>query len=59
MIFILVLGHFPFIDARKYDREYKLLREQKYDLYWKRVGAKNKSDDFKDLMQKMFNYDPK
>ena len=32
---------------------------QKYDDFWKKTGAQNKSDDFKDLMIKMLNYDPK
>ena len=31
---------------------------QKYDEYWQKTGAHNKSDDFKDLMIKMLNYDP-
>jgi len=36
-----------------------LLLQGKLDTYWKKTGGENLSDDFKDLVLKMFNYDGK
>ena len=32
--------------------------EKQYDAFWRRSGAINRSNEFKDLMIKMLNYDP-
>jgi len=36
-----------------------LLLQGKLDTYWKKTGGENLSDDFKDLVLRMFNYDGK
>lgn len=50
IIFIIVLGIFPFNEAKKDEYFYNLLHAKKYSSYWKKVGGEELSDDFKDLM---------
>jgi len=55
----MVMGIFPFSEARKDEFFYSLLHEGKHEEYWKRTGGEDLSDEFKDLILKMFNYDGK
>jgi serine/threonine protein kinase len=59
ILFIIVQGIFPFKEAKKDEYFYNLLLQGKLDTYWKKTGGENLSDDFKDLVLKMFNYDGK
>merc|ERR1712113_1038102 len=59
ILFIIVQGIFPFKEARKEEYFYNLLLSGKLDTYWKKTGGENLSDDFKDLVLKMFNYNGK
>merc|ERR1712159_698527 len=59
ILFIIVQGIFPFKEAKKDEYFYNLLLNGKLDTYWKKTGGENLSDDFKDLVLKMFNYDGK
>lgn len=57
ILFIIVQGIFPFKEAKKDEYFYNLLLNNKLDQYWKKVGGNNLSDEFKDLILKMFSYD--
>ena len=56
IIFIIVLGIFPFQEARKEEYFYKLLVNGNYTKYWNKVGGESLSAEFKDLIQKMFSF---
>ena len=65
VLFIMVGGIPPFSQAVKEDFYYKLLMNpEKFELYWKYVckqvsnGDSHFSAEFKDLMTKMFSYNP-
>lgn len=57
ILFIIVQGIFPFKEAKKDEYFYNLILNNKLDTYWKKVGGNNLSDEFKDLILKMFSYD--
>merc|ERR1712167_525806 len=57
ILFIIVQGIFPFEEAKKDEYFYNLILNGKLDTYWQKVGGQNLSDDFKDLILKMFSYD--
>ena len=57
ILFIIVQGIFPFQEAKKDEFYYNLLMKGDYDTYWKRTQGENLSDEFKDLIVKMFSYD--
>ena len=64
VLFILVAQHPPFNLASKDDPFYKMLTSNRADLFWK-THCKNKpgenkffSDDFKDLITSMLQYEP-
>lgn len=64
VLFILISGTPPFSAAVPKDAYFKTLARGQFDVFWK-AHCKNKkggssffSDDFKDLMQKMFCLDP-
>lgn len=59
ILFIIVQGIFPFKEAKKDEYFYNLLLQGKFEQYWKKTGGQNLSDDFKDLILKMFSYDGK
>jgi len=59
ILFIIVQGIFPFKEAKKDEYFYNLLLNEKFDQYWKKTGGTNLSDEFKDLILKMFSYDGK
>ena len=59
ILFIIVLGIFPFKEAKKDEYFYKMIFDGKLNHYWKKTGGMNLSDDFKDLIIKMFSHDAK
>jgi len=52
------MGIFPFQEAREDDYYYKLLCSGKNEKYWRKTGGDYLSKEFKDLMERMLNYDP-
>ena len=64
VLFICVSGTPPFTCAEKNEFYYKLIHGAKWDLFWKfhvkgkPGGASFFSEEFKDLMEYMFQYDP-
>jgi len=56
IIFIIVLGIFPFQEARKEEYFYKLLVNGNFPKYWNKVGGETLSNEFKDLIQSMFSF---
>jgi serine/threonine protein kinase len=59
ILFIIVLGIFPFKEAKKDEYFFALLHNKKHDKYWKKVGGEALSSEFKDLMSKIFSYEGK
>jgi serine/threonine protein kinase len=59
ILFIIVQGIFPFKEAKKDEYFYNLLLKGDFDTDWKKTGGQNLSDDFKDLILKLFSYDGK
>tara|TARA_B110000503_G_C7080987_1_gene385127 strand:+ start:41 stop:664 length:624 start_codon:yes stop_codon:yes gene_type:complete len=57
ILFIIVQGIFPFKEAKKDEFFYNLLLKKDYSTYWSKVGGNNLSEEFKDLILKMFSYD--
>ena len=57
ILFIIVQGIFPFKEAKKDEYFYNLILNGKLDQYWQKTGGQNLSDEFKDLILKMFSYD--
>jgi serine/threonine protein kinase len=59
ILFIIVQGIFPFKEAKKDEYFYNLLLTGKLETYWKKTGGQKLSNDFKDLILKIFSYDGK
>merc|ERR550514_2039277 len=59
ILFIIVQGIFPFKEAKKDEYFYNLLLQGDFATYWKKTGGQNLSNDFKDLIIKMFSYNGK
>ena len=57
ILFILVQGIFPFKEAKKDEYFYNLLIKGDYATYWTKIGGQRLSDEFKDLILKMFAFD--
>jgi len=57
ILFIIVQGIFPFKEAKKDEYFYNLILNGKLETYWKKTGGQGLSDEFKDLILKMFSYD--
>jgi serine/threonine protein kinase len=57
ILFIIVQGIFPFKEAKKDEYFYNLILSGKLEQYWSKVGGQNLSEEFKDLILKMFAYD--
>ena len=57
ILFIIVLGIFPFKEARREEYFYGLLLNGRIDRYWSKVNGSNLSSAFKDLILKLFSYD--
>jgi serine/threonine protein kinase len=58
ILFIIIQGIFPFKEAKKDEYFYNLIINGKLDTYWSKVGGQNLSPEFKDLILRMFSYDP-
>ena len=58
ILFIIVLGIFPFSEAKKDEYYYKLIYEGKLEKYWKKTGGETLSEEFKDLVLKMLSHNP-
>lgn len=56
ILFIIVQGIFPFKEARKEEYFYNLLLTGKTDTYFQKVNGTGLSEDFKDLILKLFSY---
>ena len=62
ILFIMYAGNPPFEKATPTDPYYKILKEKKYDIFWKAHSRKRPvgffSDSFKDLFQRLVAFDP-
>lgn len=58
ILFILIKGIFPFKEARKEEFFYNLLIQGKFEEYWEKVQGQSLSEDCRDLLQKLFSYNP-
>jgi len=58
ILFIMVQGIFPFSEARTDEYFYRLLIDGDLETYWNKTGGENLSNEFKDLIVKMLNYNP-
>jgi len=56
ILFIIVQGIFPFKEARTDEYFYSLILKGDLDTYWKKTGGQALSEEFKDLIIKMFAY---
>lgn len=59
IMFMLVVGSFPFKTATNEDFLYNLIIEDNESLFWEENFGNDFSDNFRDLVYKMFSYDPK
>jgi serine/threonine protein kinase len=59
ILFIIVQGIFPFKEAKKDEYFYNLLLQGDFATYWKKTGGQNLSENFKDLIIKLFSYEGK
>lgn len=57
ILFIIVVGIFPFQEAKKDEYFYKLILTKQYEKYWMKVGGQDLSPEFKSLVTQMFNYE--
>ena len=58
ILFIIVQGIFPFKEAKPDEYFYNLIINNKLDTYWNKVGGNSLTEEFKDLILRMFSYDP-
>ena len=58
ILFIIVQGIFPFKEARREEYFYNLLLKGNIDTYFQKVNGTGLSADFKDLILRLFSYDP-
>ena len=59
ILFIIVMGIYPFKEARKDEYFYKNLYKGKNSTYWNKVGGEHLSSDLKDLLERLFSHDGK
>ena len=59
ILFIIVLGIFPFQKATSDDYFYRMLVKKDYDTYWSKVGGTHLSDEFRSLIQRIFSLEGK
>lgn len=58
ILFIMIQGTFPFSQAKADEYYFKYLVKGQTEKYFNKVGATNLSDNLKDLLIKMFSYNP-
>lgn len=58
VLFVIVQGTFPFQEAISTDYYYDLLMRGKLEKYIQSTHIENLSDDFKELMTRIFSHDP-
>lgn len=58
ILFILIRGIFPFKEARKEEFFYNMLIQGQYAEYWEKVQGTYLSEECRDLLQRLFSYDP-
>ena len=58
ILFIIVQGIFPFKEARKEEYFYNLILTGQIDTYFSKVNGCHLSEDFKDLILRLFSYNP-
>lgn len=59
ILFITVMGVFPFQSAKKEDKYFSLLCEpSKIEKFWQVTGSESTSEDFKDLFSRMTALNP-
>lgn len=58
ILFIIVMGIFPFQEAKDDDYYYNLLCSGKKEKYWRKTGGDSLSKEFKDLIERMLNVNP-
>ena len=58
LLFVITIGRFPFDRCCYSDRKYRLIMNKKYREYWCYFYKYNLSDEFKDLINNLFCYDP-
>ena len=56
ILFIIVQGIFPFKEARKEEYFYNLICSKQTDLYFQKTNGTKLSQEFKDLILALFNY---
>ena len=59
ILFKLIFGLFPFKDASKNDKYYKLLMHGDSESYWDACGISGVSPELENLLFKMLSADPK
>lgn len=59
ILFYCVVGAFPFKEATKFDILYQALNGKNPETFWKNFNKEIYSMQFKDLIGKMLNEDPK
>ena len=57
VLFIIVVGIFPFQEARKDEYFYNLLHTGQHQKYWNKVGGAHLSDEFKSLIIQLFSFE--
>jgi len=45
------------MEAKKADKYYKMILDKDLESYWKKTGASKLSDEFKDMMIKIFSFE--
>jgi len=60
ILFIIVVGIFPFKEAKADEYFYNLIINDKIDKYWSKIEEEGHSysNEFKELIISMFSYDP-
>ena len=58
LLFVIIIGRFPFTSCDKSDGRYNLIINKNYNKYWVNYNNYNLSKEFKDLMNHMICYEP-
>lgn len=55
VLFVMVHGVFPFVEAKVNDEYFKLIYEGRTEDYWSNIKGQDYSDSFKDLIMWIFS----